>query len=57
MKVALVPLKATVVAPVRLVPVIVTAVPALPLVGLKLVIVGVGPVTVKLPPLPAAGAT
>ena len=30
---------------------------ALPLVGLKLVIVGVGPVTVKLPPLPAAGAT
>ena len=28
-----------------------------PLVGLKLVIVGVGPVTVKLPPLPAAGAT
>jgi lysophospholipase L1-like esterase len=56
-KVALVPLKATAVVPVRLVPVIVTAVPAPPLVGLKLVIVGVGPVTVKLPPLPAAGAT
>ena len=50
-------MKATAVAPLRLVPVIVTAVPVLPLVGLKLVIVGAGPVTVKLPPLPAAGAT
>src|SRR6476469_4182382 len=47
-KVALVPLKATAVAPVRLVPVIVTAVPAPPLVGLKMVIVGVGPGSVKL---------
>ena len=45
--VALVPLKATDVAPVRLVPVITTLVPTGPLVGLKLVIVG-EPMTVKL---------
>ena len=38
--VAPVPLKATAVAPVRLVPVITTLVPTGPLVGLKLVIVG-----------------
>ena len=44
---ALVPLKATAVAPVRLVPVITTLVPTGPLVGLKLVIVG-EPMTVKL---------
>ena len=37
------PLNATRVAPVKFVPVIVTAVPPQPLVGLKLVIVGVGP--------------
>ncbi len=48
MKVALVPLKATAVAPLRFVPVIVTAVPAAPLAGVKLVIVGAGPATVKL---------
>ena len=41
-------MKATAVVPVRLVPVIVTAVPAVPLVGVKLVIVGGGPVKLKL---------
>ena len=45
--VALVPLKATAVAPVKLVPVMVTALPTGPLVGLKLVIVGPLAVTVK----------
>ena len=43
----LVPLNDTLVAPVRLVPVIVTAVPTVPLVGVKLVTVGAGTVTVK----------
>ena len=44
------PLKATAVAQVRLVPVIVTAVPTCPLVGVKLLMVGAGTasVTVKL---------
>ena len=41
-------MKATAVAPVKLVPVIVTAVPVAPLLGLKLVIVGGAPVTLKL---------
>jgi hypothetical protein len=41
------PLRVTVVAPVRLVPVTVTAVPANPLAGVKLLIVGTGTVTVK----------
>ena len=40
--VALVPLNCTAVAPVKLVPVIVTVLPTGPLVGLKLVIVGGG---------------
>src|ERR1043165_6237005 len=52
--VAAVPLKATAVAPVKPLPVIVTAVPAGPVVGLKLVIVGGVPVTVKLALLVAA---
>ena len=47
MKVAEVPLNATLVAPVKLVPLIVTLVPAGPLVGAKPVIVG-GLTTVKL---------
>jgi hypothetical protein len=46
--VLLVPLKRTAVAPVKLVPVMVTAVPAAPEVGVKLVMVGAGAVTVKL---------
>ena len=46
------PLKAITVAPVRLVPVIVTLVPTGPLAGVKLVIAG-GGVTVKLPVLVA----
>ena len=41
-------MNATALAPVKLVPVIVTAVPAVPLVGVKLVIVGGGPVKLKL---------
>ena len=45
--VALVPLNCTAVAPVKLVPLIVTVVPTGPLVGVKLVIVG-GLSTVKL---------
>ena len=45
--VALTPLNATAVAPVKFVPVIVTLVPTGPLVGAKLVIVGAG-TTVKL---------
>jgi hypothetical protein len=45
--VALVPLNSTEVAPVRLVPVMVTLVPTGPLVGEKLVMVG-EPITVKL---------
>jgi hypothetical protein len=48
-----VPLKATAVAPVKLVPVIVTAVPEVPVVGSKLVMDGSGPVTLKLPLLVA----
>ena len=52
------PLKATAVAPVRFVPVIVTELPGGPLVGVKPVIVGAGAVTVKLPaPPPPPGAT
>ena len=46
-KLALTPLNVTVVAPVKLVPLIVTLVPTGPLVGVKLVIVG-GLITVKL---------
>ena len=52
MKVALAPLKATRVAPVKLVPLIVTLVPTGPLAGVKLVIVG-GLISVKLPALVA----
>ena len=48
MKPAAVPLKLTAVAPVKLVPLIVTLVPAGPLAGAKLVIVGALAVTVKL---------
>ena len=47
MKLAVLPLKVTAVAPVKFVPLIVTLVPAGPLVGVKLVIVG-GLSTVKL---------
>src|SRR5207245_6549495 len=47
------PLKATVVAPVKLVPLIATLVPTAPLVGVKPVIVGGLAVTVKLPALAA----
>ena len=46
--VALVPLKRTAVTPVKLVPLIVTLVPAGPLVGLKFAIVGALADTVKL---------
>ena len=46
-------MKATALAPVRLVPVIVTAAPGAPLLGLKLVIVGGDPTTLKLPLLVA----
>ena len=49
MKVALVPLNATAVAPVKFVPVIVTAVPAAPLPARKPVIVGGGPVAATTP--------
>src|SRR4030095_1171993 len=52
LKLAAVPLKRTLVAPVKFVPVIVTGVPTGPLVGLKDVIVG-GCVTVKSLPLVA----
>ena len=45
-------MNATAVAPVKFVPVIVTAAPTAPVVGLKLLIAGVGPTTVKLPPPP-----
>src|SRR5437867_8271099 len=48
MKLAPVPLKATAVAPVKFVPLIVTLVPTGPLVGVKLVVVGALAVTVKL---------
>src|SRR5437588_10237243 len=51
-KLALAPLNATRVAPVKLVPLIVTLVPTGPLAGVKLVIVG-GLITVKLPALVA----
>ena len=47
MKVALVPLNVTAVAPVKLLPVIVTLVPTGPLAGVKLVIVGALAVTVN----------
>ena len=47
MKLAVVPLNATTVPPVKCVPLIVTLAPAEPLVGVKLVIVG-GLTTVKL---------
>ncbi len=50
---ALTPLNVTAVAPVKFVPVIVTELPATPLPGLKLVIVGTGAVTVKLAALVA----
>ena len=58
--VAATPLKVTLVAPLRLLPVIVTVVPTGPLVGLKELIVGGPTVTVKallLPPVPAAVVT
>ena len=48
MNVAAVPLNVTPVAPVKFVPLIVTLVPAGPLAGVKLVIVGALAVTVKL---------
>ena len=48
-KVAAVPLKETVVAPARLVPVIATLAPTTPLVGAKLAIVGAAAVTVNVP--------
>ena len=51
-KVALAPLKATPVVPVKFVPLMVTPVPTGPLAGVKLVIVG-GLITVKLPALVA----
>src|SRR6266850_1379408 len=51
-KVALAPLKATRVVPLKLVPLMVTLVPTGPLAGVKLVIVG-GLITVKLPALVA----
>ena len=44
-KLAALPLTATAVAPVKFVPLIVTLVPATPLVGVKLVIVGKGSTT------------
>ena len=50
MKLAVVPLKVTAVVPVKFNPLIVTTVPAGPLVGVKLAIVGA---TVKLPALVA----
>ena len=46
-KLALTPLNVTVVAPVKFVPLIVTLVPTGPLVGVKLVIVGAPPLTVR----------
>src|SRR3989442_4435817 len=49
-KAALIPLNSTALAPVKLVPLMVTLVPTPPLVGEKLVIVGAG-MTVKLPAL------
>jgi hypothetical protein len=52
-KAAVVALNLTEVAPVKFVPVIVTEVPTGPLVGVKLVIVGGGAVTVKVPALVA----
>ena len=48
MKLALTPLNRTAVAPVKFVPLIVTVLPANPLAGVKLVIVGAGATTVKL---------
>jgi len=54
-KLALVPLNCTAVAPVKFVPLIVTLVPAGPLLGVKLAIVG-GLITVKLPVLLAVPA-
>ena len=44
---ALTPLNVTAVAPVKFVPLIVTLVPTGPLVGVKLVIVGALPITVR----------
>lgn len=49
--VAVVPLKLTLAAPVRLVPVMATVVPAIPLAGLRVLRVGSGAVTVKGRPL------
>jgi len=51
-KLAALPLKRTALAPVKFVPLIVTPVPAGPLVGVKLAIVGAG-ITVKLAALVA----
>ena len=53
MKLAVVPLNFTAVAPVKFVPLIVTLAPTAPRIGVKLVIVGAAPVTVKLPALVA----
>jgi hypothetical protein len=50
LKLALAPLKLTAVVPVKPLPVTVTFAPAMPLVGLKLVIVG-ATITVNVPPL------
>src|SRR2546428_13120435 len=55
-KLALVPLNRTAVAPVKFVPLIVTVVPTGPLVGVKLVIVGALAVTVNLLALVAVPA-
>jgi hypothetical protein len=54
-KLAAVPLSRTEVAPVKFVPLIVTLIPTIPLVGVKLVIVG-GCTTVKLAALVAVPA-
>jgi hypothetical protein len=56
-KVAAVPLNRTAVAPVKLVPLIVTFVPARPLVGVKLVILGSTTKLVALVALPAGVVT
>ena len=53
---ALVPLKATAIAPVKFVPLIVTVLPAGPLVGVKLMIVGALAATVKFVALVAVPA-
>jgi hypothetical protein len=55
--VALVPLNFTAVAPVKFVPLIVTTVPAAPLVGVKLVIAGVAVKLLVLVPVPSEVVT